>query len=831
MGQENLGDSEIQRLEIGDSASRSHHSPISNLPISQSPNLLIVFSLLLLAAFLRFHQLDASSLWNDEGNSWAMLSRSFGEIAAAAAADIHPPGYYWLLKVWSLLFGNSAAAMRGLSAALGVLLVALIAVLAFRIAHGRQAWRSFPVLAALLAALNPFPIYYSQEARMYMLLAVEATGLFWALLWMMEIGDRRLEIRHWRAGRWDDPEARSVANLQSPISNLFLPSLLYLLFGVAGLWTHYSFPIVLAAAGIAFILWWAVGRWRTAPNTPARRPIAPLLWCIGLNLLLLLAFLPWLPTAVERVLHWPKGGGAIGPVAGLALTLRTLLFGPLRIVPDPLWPWLVVAGLLPLIGLFALRRRPFAALAVGLWLLLPIAMMFGLGLFTDAFLKFLLVASPAWCLLAAAAPWAAISTRRSSTRGWGAILWLGVASFGIAAALATLPAYYASAQARDNYQGIARYLGAVGAASTDLVVLDAPGQQEVWRYYDPGLPVLALPAQRPPDAADVEAQLAVATAGKRRVHALFWATDEADPQQLVERWLDVHAFKSMESWQGNLRFVTYALANKLTPSAISPVRWENSMILAGVEQPAPGPQRVAPGDAALVRLAWLTDAPLAQRYKVSVQLLDARNQVIAQHDSEPAGGARPTDAWQPGERIDDNHGIAIPWGTPPGLYRMMLVLYNAATGARVSQHGQEMLPIGAVAVEQASQPPVEIISLQHRLNAALGPVRLVGYDAHRLGYAHAPATPLQPGDTVHFTLYWQAPEPLPADWPADLTLTLRLGDQQISAPLAGGAYPTADWSAGELVRGTFDLLYDGKSSRPIIAVGDASLTVGALPVE
>lgn len=40
---------------------------------------------------------------------------------------------------------------------------------------------------------------------------------------------------------------------------------------------------------------------------------------------------------------------------------------------------------------------------------------------------------------------------------------------------------------------------AMGNAATDWVLLDAPGQQEVWRYYDPGLPVLALPQQRPPN--------------------------------------------------------------------------------------------------------------------------------------------------------------------------------------------------------------------------------------------------------------------------------------------------------------------------------------------
>jgi hypothetical protein len=81
----------------------------------------------------------------------------------------------------------------------------------------------------------------------------------------------------------------------------------------------------------------------------------------------------------------------------------------------------------------------------------------------------------------------------------------------------------------------------------------------------------------------------------------------------------------------------------LAPAVISSVRWENGMILAGVEQPAPGPQRVAPGDAALVRLTWLTDTPLTQRYKVSVQLLGATRSL--QHDSEPADGASHR-AWQ-----------------------------------------------------------------------------------------------------------------------------------------------------------------------------------------
>ncbi len=42
------------------------------------------------------------------------------------------------------------------------------------------------LLAALVAALNPFQLYYSQEARMYMLLAVIGAGLFWALFALVQ---------------------------------------------------------------------------------------------------------------------------------------------------------------------------------------------------------------------------------------------------------------------------------------------------------------------------------------------------------------------------------------------------------------------------------------------------------------------------------------------------------------------------------------------------------------------------------------------------------------------------------------------------------------------
>ena len=132
----------------------------------------------------------------------------------------------------------------------------------------------------------------------------------------------------------------------------------------------------------------------------------------------------------------------------------------------------------------------------------------------------------------------------------------------------TLPAYYGDANARDNYAGVARYVEAVADPATDLVLLDAPGQQEVWSYYDPGVPVLALPTGRPADPDATLAKLTTAAAAASQIFALFWAMDEADPDGIVETWLDRNGFKGIESWQGNLRFVTYTMANDLVCQSV-----------------------------------------------------------------------------------------------------------------------------------------------------------------------------------------------------------------------------------------------------------------------
>ena len=75
----------------------------------------------------------------------------------------------------------------------------------------------------------------------------------------------------------------------------------FVLLGAAGLWTHYSFPIVLAAAGLTFLVDWL---WRGCPTGVASRPM--LGYFALLCTLIVVSFLPWLPTAIASVRPGPK---------------------------------------------------------------------------------------------------------------------------------------------------------------------------------------------------------------------------------------------------------------------------------------------------------------------------------------------------------------------------------------------------------------------------------------------------------------------------------------------------------------------------------------------
>ena len=134
-----------------------------------------LISIILLATAVRLFRLGHQSLWFDEARSFTRASMSLPETLRQTLTVLHPPLYSFTLHFW-LKVGHSETLLRFPSAAFGVLAVPLIYQLG-RLCMSRRTG----LMAALLLALDPFHVWYAQEARMYsllMLLALSAAYFF-----------------------------------------------------------------------------------------------------------------------------------------------------------------------------------------------------------------------------------------------------------------------------------------------------------------------------------------------------------------------------------------------------------------------------------------------------------------------------------------------------------------------------------------------------------------------------------------------------------------------------------------------------------------------------
>ncbi|MBZ0299771.1 MAG: glycosyltransferase family 39 protein, partial [Anaerolineae bacterium] len=310
---------------------------------------------------MRFHLLGSQSFWNDEGNSYVQATRALTEIPLHAARDIHPPGYYWLLHGWRLLTGDSEFALRSLSAFASLLTVALTFTLGRRL-YGAVAG----IAAGLFVALNTFQIYFAQEARMYALLALWGTAGMGALVRLITSPPAPLHTRRGEKTWW---------------------ALALALINAAGLWTQYAYPFVMLAQGVVFVVWWGERVPHLHPLSLRARglgnrflpfsmrekgprdeghavqgklwnPFLAVLYYILANLLTLLLYLPWLPTALNSVTAWPSTGQPVPLSEAVGVIVGWFTLGITSRVMDASW---VAVGLFLL--LFGLRvAHPVRAL-------------------------------------------------------------------------------------------------------------------------------------------------------------------------------------------------------------------------------------------------------------------------------------------------------------------------------------------------------------------------------------------------------------------------------------------------------------------------------------
>jgi len=406
---------------------------------------LMLAGLLFLAGFLRFYALGTESIWLDEATSLVVADNTPAQIVTITAEDIHPPLYYLILRAW-LVFGRSEAALRSLSAVIGVLSVAALYGL------GRALWSpTAGAIAALLLAVSPLHIWYSQETRMY--------GL--ALLW--SIVASALLYRAWGRSGWSYWAG-------------------YALTIALGMYTHYFFGFVVLAHALF------VGYMLLRRNISR----ADLLGWAGAQLAWLLAFTPWIPTVFRQI---RGGGGAwVAHVVGhptvqvLWDTYIGFTIGPAREML-PLWArrgayvvyLLILAGAIWMI--FRSREKEASShrwtrkdcgLFCLIWCIAPIGIAWLASQVKPMYaLRYMLPFLPPFCLLAAVGLSALVKRNPAA----------GIILVGMLVALNLAGAWMlASTQQKPDWRGLTAYL-VEQAGEGDVIVPEPFWNAKPLRYY------------------------------------------------------------------------------------------------------------------------------------------------------------------------------------------------------------------------------------------------------------------------------------------------------------------------------------------------------------
>lgn len=118
--------------------------------------------LFILSLIFIFFNINHSNFWFDEGFSLHLIKVSYNEIWAVTADDVHPPLYYWMLKLFSNIFGHTVMIARAFSA----LPILLCVILGYT--HIRKIWNDkVAIFFILLMLLHPAMHYAMYEIRMY----------------------------------------------------------------------------------------------------------------------------------------------------------------------------------------------------------------------------------------------------------------------------------------------------------------------------------------------------------------------------------------------------------------------------------------------------------------------------------------------------------------------------------------------------------------------------------------------------------------------------------------------------------------------------------------
>jgi mannosyltransferase len=731
----------------------------------------------LLALGLRFYQLDAQSLWYDEGFSVYLARMDVAEITERTAADIQPPLYYYLLHAWIGLVGDSEAALRGLSILFGVLTVPLMYAVGWQLFRSRWAG----LLAAFLVAASPLHVWYGQEIRMYSLLTFLCLLSSYFLLLAISAEKNWQNLALWSA---------------------------YTLTSIAALYTHYFAFFILAFQALYLLLVWSAAGFR-----PARLFVGGLLS----GIVTLLAYLPWLPNLLTRygadVSYWP---GRLKLQEALLDSSLSFIGG--ESMPEPVGILLAIGyGLVFVLCLFALllraisrARRPVSGarlpiLFLVLYLLVPPALILLLSYNSPKFnARYVMISHPA-LLLVLSGGLAALWERRASYVGnlmRGAVAAMALIFVLGVSAYANYNAFRDPVFSREDFRGVARYVRR-HIAPDETVILTSGHMFPVFDYYAPAIERHLLPDSPTLDTTrtldyGIAADLNRWLAGRSGVWVVLWQDEVVDPVGYLTTLLgQVGTEQPVERGFKGVGLRHYLLpADAQFPDSPdiahrADFNFGNRLRLLGYDQT--GDQEVT--------LFWEALQPLDEDYRVSLVLRDTNGQEWGRWDGRPSSYLYPTDRWRPGQVVFGRYDLAPVPGTPPGDYGLDVGVYTEADPVGLDVLDQQGAPQGkratpgGVRLSVTSATPDEVETPHPGHYDVGGGLVLVGWDLDRYE--------AQPGDRPLLTLIWSVESRPQSDYWAWVFVSDEAG-QVLDAgtfPPTNIWHPTGIWLPGQAWRG------------------------------
>lgn len=750
--------------------------------------LLILAGVVAVAFALRLFHLGAQSLWYDEGYSVYLAGQGLARITAETAADIQPPLYYYLLHFWIQAFGNSEAAVRGLSVAFGLLTVPLL----YRLGTCLFT-RDVGLFAAAAAALSPLHIWYAQETRMYTLLV--ALTLLSALLLWLALHERAAAGRRY----WWGAAAVALA---------------------LALYTHY-FAFFVLIFQIFYVLLGQHLRWHR------------IVWKEGVAALagVLITYLPWLPYMLARYRHdasyWEGRLKLDEAVRKIGISFSTgesvvestaqwlaLGFGLVLLVSLAalvlLWrpaaeaPWQVAPHASPTMP-SARTGRP-AVTFLFLYLALPLVLLLSATYWTPKFNpRYAMIASPPFLLLISAGFVAFFQLQRVWSRAAAVLM----ASFVFGTMLyADYNIYFDVRFTKPDFRGAARWVEE-HQGPNETVILSSGHAFPVFTYYYPRDNWHPLPEGRTLSTEntltyDVARDLNRFLKDKEGVWLVLWQHEVVDPNGYLTLLLD--------------RYVE----RRSVEASFYHVQVRHYRVPAGMRIPEE-PQIEHPLDIDLggrLRLLglslaenhtvfayWKALQPLAEDYKISLRLRDADGHLWSRTDADRrlASPLYPTGRWRPDELVIGRYEMPVLPGTPPGTYDLGAVVY--AEGAPqaldiLDEHGApqgKLVQLGEITLDRLTpasrEEPGMVETPLVKWNDEIALIGLQQSDGQ-----------VQAGDQMRLNLFWEALGRIPTDY--EVRFGWRQGHKllvdQAFAP-AGPFYPTSMWDGGEIVRGQYTL--------------------------